>query len=168
MKDRIKTTVCALAVLFGICAVWKVTPSMASKPAEAAPVAPVAPQIAYLDLNRALNESADGKKISADLRADAGAKQKQIEDATAEAKKSKSKAKQASVAQLSQTLEAAFKTKQSQIQEQRVQPLISRIMKLADEVGRERRVVVLFAGAVAYGPKDADLTDEVIRRTDHK
>jgi Skp family chaperone for outer membrane proteins len=123
----------------------------------------------FVDLDRAVWESADGKRASDGLKADQADKQRRLNEAEAAAKKAEdakepdAAAKRQQAAQLGDQLNGELK----QAQQRARAALGDKARPALERVAADHHVAVIeFAGAVAWsGPSD-DVTAEVSRRMD--
>jgi outer membrane protein len=152
-----KTATFSLAIAALLCSL--------SGPAHAGDAA----RIGYVDLQRAVNETEDGKKASAEIKADTDAKVKVLEQhdeaiKKAEAAKEKPEALQARRLKAAQ-LRQQYVEQIGQRERESTAKIAERLIRVLNSIGTARKLSIVQAPAMLYrGPGVVDITDEAIKR----
>lgn len=139
-------------------------------------------KVGYVDLNRALNEVAEGKKAKASLEADGKAKQQKLEIKqkelrslkeeldkqrlilSEEARRDKEGKLQQGLVEL-QRMSAEFERDFSSKETELTKPIGDKLKQVIAELGKTGGYnVILPKEMILYSPEGTDLTDEVIKR----
>jgi outer membrane protein len=141
-------------------------------------------KIAYVDLNKALNESDEGKKAVKELEGIVKGKQKLIDKKGVEIKKLDEEiAKQASILnpdalkekqgqreKLLRDYQRMIKDSQDEVQKKQadfMKNIIVKLRKVVAKIGEEEGYTLIFERAesgILYIPRDVDLTEKLIKR----
>lgn len=143
-------------------------------------------KVGYVDLNRALNEVAEGKKAKEKLESEGKAKQRKLEIMQTELQKLKDEldkdklilsqealnqkgvAFQQKVAEFQQ-MQMSFQQEFAEMEANLTRPIGEKLKAIIEELGKTGEyTIVLPKEMVLYAPPGTDLTDEVIARYNKK
>ena len=168
-----KSVLSTVAVIFALCAFR----------AQAAEI-----KVGFVDMQKAIQETANGKKAKKDLEEEFNKKKKELEKREADIKKmgedfekrsmamnedSRMKKQQEIQGQMRQYQEIASKS-QMEIQKRErdlTQPIVNKLRSIIEEIAKKEDFTMILEKSeqsVMWAKKDVDLTDRVIREYDSK
>ena len=143
------------------------------------------PKIGYVDMQKAVQSTANGKKARAELEAEFGKKQKDIQKKEADIKKLQEELEKKRLAmtedalrkkegELAQEMNAYRQfvgESQANIQKRErelMEPIMKKMERVIDKIAKDGEYTVILerAQGVLWARKDADITDEVISTFD--
>lgn len=144
------------------------------------------PRVAYVDFNRALNETQQGMRAKSDLKQIFNARQRELEQrqqtlklleqdirgGRADWNESVMKTKRDFYMKALMELQERFKTYQSDLklrEEEHLKGIADRMKNIVRDIGEESELTFIFEineGGAFHVDKSLDITDEVIRRYD--
>lgn len=143
-------------------------------------------KIAYIDLNRALNESIEGKKAKVELQDMVKSSEAVIEEKRLEIQKLEQeiikqasiltpetiKEKQGQLETSKRDFQKMFKDSQAEVEKKQsdfMVSIVTDISKIVAEIGKEEGYTMIFEkmrGSIIYAEDGLDITDRVIKRFD--